>query len=107
MLRLGEHGVEHLRDELLLGLRQLRDGLDLLLPLWRGSALAARGALRLAKQILQRNRQRACDGWQKGNRQASAADLIRLVGLLCKPERLSDLHLSDAARLAELGHAFA
>src|SRR5581483_9083304 len=71
------------------------------------SATFARRAIGCAEQILERNGQGTGNNRQRRDLNAPASDFVRLIGLLRDAERCGHLHLGDAARLAELSHAFA
>ena len=102
---LGEHCIEHLDDEALLGSRQLLDTFDLSQQLWRGTALGRRWLL--SHELLDRDAKEACYEGQGGNGHTAAADFVGVDGPLRDTEPFGELHLGDGLGLAGLGDASA
>ena len=91
---LGQHRVEHLRNELLLRPRKLTDGLDLLLEARAGSALAGRPGGRLTdQQLLDRQVEHLGQDRQLRSGDASPADFVVGQRLLGDAQMLGELDL--------------
>ena len=101
---LGEHGIEHLHDELLLRARQLLDAFDLPLQHRCGAALSGGGAV-IAQQLFDGDAEQPGQLRQRGNGNASAPDLVGVDGLLRDAQGLGQLHLGDGLDFALFGDA--
>lgn len=85
---LGEHAIEHLHDDLLLGLGQLVESLDLLLQQRRAAALA--GAALQAEQLVGIDAVEPGERRHDGHWHTGGADLVVGEGLLGDAELIGD-----------------
>jgi len=104
---LRKHGVEHLRNKLLLGLGQLLDGCDLLLQPGHGFAFPAAEMDRLTHQFVKRQREQPCERGQHGRRQPRPPDLVVGQRLLRDAEGFGQLLLRESVSLACFGDTLA
>lgn len=113
----GEHGIEHLRYELLSGSGQLGNGFELLFELGRGAALGAawgggiggRIRLRVTDQRFNRCAKQTGQCWQHGNRHPPAPHFIGSKLRLRDGEGIGELHLCQtggAARCCDAAAKF-
>lgn len=92
-----QDGIEHLRDEALLRFGQLGDGFDLLLPLWRRSALGVLAVLCMADQFIDSDGKQRCHLRQGRGRHADAGHFVVGQRLLCHAQFCRQFLLGPAA----------
>lgn len=107
---LQEHAVEHGEDNLLLGLGEAADALELALELWRRPALAgglAHGGAGDAQEHVGGHVEERREPGHQRDGEPEAADLVVDEGLLGDAQVIGDGLLGEAGLLAQLREAAA